>query len=59
MNEEALCSAVTDELRRVKFDGEFEKLVAWRQLNNIEQHQELERATAAAIEIKRQVLGTI
>lgn len=52
-HEEAFCSAVTVQLRRVKFEGDMEKLLAWWQENKVTQHQELDRAFATAVEIER------
>lgn len=50
LNEAAACSAVADELRSQKFGGDFERLLAWWELNKFVQHQELDRALTAVIE---------
>ncbi len=42
------CIAITDELKRTKFDGDFDRLVAWWRLNKVAQHQELDRVKVAA-----------
>lgn len=52
-HEEAFCSAVTSQLKRVKFEGKFDKLLAWWQENRVMQHQELDRAFAARVETER------
>ena len=41
------CGANYEELKQTKFGGDFEKLVAWWQLNKIAQHQALESADSA------------
>ncbi len=53
LKHEAFCSTITEELRRVKFDSEFEKLLAWWQENRVSRHQELDQAFVAAVEIER------
>lgn len=52
----AACIAITDELKRSKFDGDFDRLVAWWRQNKIAQHQALERVSNAATE-RRHVRG--
>ncbi len=47
MNTAATCGAATDELKRIKFGGDFEKLVAWWQLNKAAEHKAVERDSAA------------
>ena len=42
------CVAITDELKRAKFDGDFDRLVAWWRLNKVARHQELYRVKIAA-----------
>lgn len=42
------CIAITDELKRSKFDGDFDRLVAWWQVNKVAQHQALDRVKVAA-----------
>jgi hypothetical protein len=44
----AACIAITDELKRMKFDGDFDRLVGWWKLNKVAQHQELDRVKIAA-----------
>ena len=56
--EAAACIAVTDDLKRTKFDGDFDQLVAWWKLNKVAQHQELERISNTEIE-RRHVGGAI
>ena len=51
-NQGAACIAITDELKRVKFDGDFDRLVAWWRVHKIARHQELDRALAAAPQSK-------
>ena len=43
-----VCIAITDELKRTKFDGDFDRLVAWWRLNKVAEHQELDRVKVAA-----------
>jgi hypothetical protein len=47
-NQGAACIAITDELKRVKFDGDFDRLVVWWRVHKIARHQEFDRALAAA-----------
>ena len=47
MNTAATCGAATDELKRIKFGGDFERLVAWWQLNKAAEHKAVERDSAA------------
>lgn len=42
-----MCVAITDELKRTRFDGDFEALVAWWRLNKAARHHELERVRIA------------
>lgn len=42
------CIAITDELKRTKFDGDFDRLVAWWRVNKVARHQELDRVKVAA-----------
>ena len=42
------CVAITDELKRTKFDGDFDRLVAWWSVNKVARHQELDRVKVAA-----------
>jgi hypothetical protein len=44
----AACIAITDGLKRMKFDGDFDRLVARWKLNKVAQHQELDRVKIAA-----------
>lgn len=44
----AACIAITDELKRTKFDGDLDRLVAWWRLNKAAQHQALDRPRIAA-----------
>ena len=44
VNQAAVCSAIMDELRREKFDGDFEKLLAWWKLKRSVEHQKLDLA---------------
>ena len=44
----AACIAITDELKRAKFDGDFDRLVAWWRNNKVSQHRALERVAASA-----------
>jgi hypothetical protein len=48
----AVCIVITDELKRVKFDGDFDRLVAWWKVNKMARHQELERAPISAPQSK-------
>ena len=48
----AACIAITDELKRVKFDGDFDRLVAWWKVNKIARHQELDQAPISALQSK-------
>ena len=41
------CIAITDELKRTKFDGDFDRLVAWWNVNKVARHQELDRVKVA------------
>ena len=40
----AACIAITDELKRLKFDGDFDRLVAWWKVHKVARHQEFDRA---------------
>ena len=53
VNQAAVCGAVTDELRREKFDGDFEKLLAWWRLNKVVEHQKLDEAHIAEFDKHR------
>jgi hypothetical protein len=44
----AACIAITDELKQTKFDGDFERLVAWWRLNKMAQHEALDRVKVSA-----------
>jgi hypothetical protein len=44
----AACIAITDELKQTKFDGDFERLVAWWRLNKAAQHQALDQVKVSA-----------
>lgn len=44
----AACIAITDELKRTKFDGDFDRLVSWWRLNKVAQHQAVHRVRTAA-----------
>jgi hypothetical protein len=44
----AACIAITDELKRTKFDGDFDRLVAWWRLNKVAQHEALDRVKVSA-----------
>ena len=55
VNQAVVCGAVTDELRREKFDGDFEKLLIWWRLNRAVEHQKLDQAHIA--EFDRQRIG--
>jgi hypothetical protein len=48
----AACIAITDEFKRVQFDGDLDRLVAWWSLHKIARHQELMRAQTAVVEQK-------
>jgi len=48
-----VCGAITDELRREKFDGDFEKLLIWWRLNRAAEHQKLDQAHIAEFDRKR------
>ena len=48
----AACIAITDELKRVKFDGDFDQLVAWWKVNKMARHQELDQAPISALQGK-------
>ncbi len=50
VNHGAVCGAVTDELRREKFDGDFEKLLAWWRLNKAREHHKLDQAHIAQLD---------
>lgn len=41
------CAAVTDDLKRIKFDGDFEKMLDWWRANKTAQHAALDRADMA------------
>lgn len=41
------CGKVTEEFKRIKFGGDFEKMVDWWRLNKVAQHAALDRASAA------------
>ncbi len=41
------CASVTDELKRFKFEGDFEKMLAWWRVNKPAQHAALDRADMA------------
>jgi len=43
-----MCIAITDELKRTKFDGDFDRLVAWWKVNKVARHQELDRVKVAS-----------
>jgi len=43
-----MCIAITDELKRTKFDGDFDRLVAWWRLHKVARHQELDRDKVAS-----------
>jgi hypothetical protein len=43
----AACIAITDELKRAKFEGDFDRLVEWWRLNKVTQHQALDRIRTA------------
>ncbi len=43
----ATCASITDELKRVKFGQDFEKLVDWWRLNKAAEHRALDRASNA------------
>ena len=45
-----VCIAITAELKRMKFEGDFGRLLAWWNLNKVAHHHELDRASIAAIE---------
>lgn len=47
VSQAALCGAITDELRRAKFDGDFEKLLTWWRLKRVAEHQKLDQAHIA------------
>ena len=42
-SERSVCSAVTDQLKRERFGGDFEQLLRWWQANKFIRHQQLER----------------
>ena len=41
--ERAVCAAVTDQLKRERFGGDFEQMLRWWQANKSVRHQQLER----------------
>lgn len=47
VNQAVVCGAITDELRREKFDGDFDKLLTWWRLNKAAEHQKLDQAHIA------------
>ena len=51
-NQAAVCIAVTAELKQVKFDGDFDHLVAWWRAHKLARHQEFDLALAAAPQSK-------
>jgi len=53
VNQAVVCGAITDELRREKFDGDFEKLLIWWRLNRAVEHQKLDQAHIAEFDRKR------
>lgn len=53
INQAAVCGSITDELRREKFDGDFEKLLAWWRLNKVAEHQKLDQAHIAEFDSPR------
>lgn len=57
-DEAAACIAITDQVKRTKFDGDFDRLVAWWRLNKVAQHQDLDRINIAANE-KRHGSGSM
>ena len=46
----ASCIAITEELKRVKFDGDFDRLVAWWKQHKPVQHAKVKSAGAGSIE---------
>ena len=42
-SEQAVCAAVTDQLKRERFGGDFEQMLRWWQANRFVRHQQLER----------------
>ena len=58
VSQAALCGAVTDELRREKFDGNFEKLLTWWRLNKAAEHQKLDQAHIAEFDRHRTSIAT-
>ena len=42
-SERAVCSAITDQLKRERFGGDFEQMLRWWQANKFVRHQQLER----------------
>jgi len=53
VNQAVVCGAITDELRREKFDGDFEKLLIWWRLNRAAEHQKLDQAHIAESDRQR------
>jgi hypothetical protein len=41
-NEHAVCSAITEQLKKEKFGGDFESMLSWWRTNKIIQHQRLD-----------------
>ena len=41
-SEQAVCAAVTDQLKRERFGGDFQQMLRWRQANRFVRHQQLE-----------------
>ena len=57
VSQAALC-VLTDELRREKFDGNFEKLLMWWRLNKAAEHQKLDQAHIAEFDRQRTSIAT-
>jgi hypothetical protein len=49
LQQAATCVANYEELKQAKFDGDFEKLVAWWRLHKVAQHKALESAISAQV----------
>jgi len=43
------CIAITDELKRVKFDGDFDRLVAWWKQHKPAQHEKVKQTELASV----------
>ena len=57
VNQAVVCGAITDELRREKFDGNFEKLLIWWRLNRAAEHQKLDQAHIAEFDRQQTSIG--